>query len=370
MLIFRKNSHNLINRIKFIFLLLVVSFVCKPNLFAQNEYKIRKVVIDAGHGGKDSGARTSKYMEKDIVLNVALQVGKYIEENIPDVQVIYTRKTDVFVELSDRARIANENHADLFISIHANSNPSKKPYGTETFAMGLHNSEENLEVAKKENAVIALEDDYSTKYEGFDPNSTESYIIFSLLQNTNLQQSLTIASYVQKQFRERASRHDRGVKQAGFLVLKDIAMPRILIELGFLSNSKEEIYLASKTGQTYLASAIYRAFKEYKEYIESKSNYSITEQEQNTIQNQTEVYFKVQILASSNQISVNEPAFSEYNEVEEFNSGMSYKYAVGHFMDYTKAQEYHATIKDKFPDSFIIAVKNNQIIPLSEAIKN
>jgi N-acetylmuramoyl-L-alanine amidase len=233
--------------------------------------KVSKVVIDAGHGGKDSGAKGKLYREKDITLSVALKLGQYIEQNLPDVKVIYTRKTDVFIPLFERAEIANKNQADLFISIHCNSVPGKKTYikGTETFVMGLHTAEENLEVAKRENEVVLLEDNYKTKYGGFDPNAPESHIILSMFQNVFIDRSILFAEKIESQFKNKANRASRGVKQAGFVVLKATSMPSVLVELGFLSNPEEEIYMKSEEGQNILASAIYRAFKEYKLQIES-----------------------------------------------------------------------------------------------------
>lgn len=246
-------------------ILLVFTYLNPDTVQAQ---KVRKVVIDAGHGGHDPGATGKTSREKDITLALALKTGKYIEENMPDVQVIYTRKTDVFVELYKRAKIANEAKADLFISIHCNANKSTTPYGAETYVMGLHKSEANLAVAQTENAAIMLEDDYHVKYDGFDPTSPEGYIFFTMLQNAFLDQSLMLASNVQKHFKERVNLFDRGVKQAGFLVLYKTTMPAVLIETGFISNAKEEKILASEEGQNYLASAIFRAVKDYKRMVE------------------------------------------------------------------------------------------------------
>jgi N-acetylmuramoyl-L-alanine amidase len=234
-------------------------------------YRLRKVVIDAGHGGKDPGAIGKLGFEKDIVLSVALKLGKYIEQSYPDVEVLYTRKEDVFVGVAERSKFANEKGADLFISIHCNANPNKSPYGAETYVMGLHKSNENLDVAMRENAVITYEEDYSTKYEGYDPNSAESFIIFSLMQHSFLEHSLNFASSIQTEFKEKALRKDRGVKQAGFLVLWRTTMPSVLVELGFISHPKEEEFLLSDQGQDYLASALYRAFKDHKTNIESRS---------------------------------------------------------------------------------------------------
>jgi len=198
----------------------------------------------------------------------ALKVGEYIEKNIPDVKVIYTRKTDKFIELTERAAIANRNKADLFISIHANAISNPKTYGTETWVMGLHKSEENLAVAKRENSVILLEDNYEERYDGFD-NSPESYIMIQLMQSAYLENSLKLADKIETQFKNKANRHSRGVKQAGFVVLYKTATPSVLVEAGFLSNETEEKFLGTDNGQDLIASGIYRAFKEYKSDVES-----------------------------------------------------------------------------------------------------
>ncbi len=248
-----------------IFGILLLALVTTQVALADRHGFINTVVIDPGHGGRDPGAVGRNSKEKDLTLAISLKLGEYIKENMPDVKVIYTREKDEFVELFRRAQIANENNADLFISIHCNSSRSSTAIGTETFVMGLHRSEANLEVARKENASILFEDDYMDTYDGFDPHSPEANIIFSLYQNAYLDQSLSVASLVQDQFRERARRIDRGVKQAGFLVLYQITMPGILVEAGFLSNPREEQYLMSESGQAYIASAIYRAFRDYKE---------------------------------------------------------------------------------------------------------
>ncbi len=240
-------------------------FAGKPGpAFADRQGFVNTVVIDPGHGGRDPGAVGKNSREKDITLAIALKLGSYINENIPDVKVIYTREKDESVELFRRAKIANENHADLFISIHCNSAKSSAAFGTETFVMGLHRSDANLEVARKENAAILYEEGYMETYEGYDPHSPVASIIFGLYQDAYLKQSLTMASFVQDQFRERAQRVDRGVKQAGFLVLYNVTMPGILVEAGFLSNAREEQYLLSESGQAHIASALFRAFRDYK----------------------------------------------------------------------------------------------------------
>lgn len=223
------------------------------------------VVIDAGHGGKDPGAIGRKTQEKTINLNVALELGRLIKANHPDVKVVYTREKDVFVELSERANIANRAKADLFISIHTNATAAKVgPQGAETYTLGMHRAAENLAVAKRENAVITLESNYDERYEGFDPRSSESYIIFEFMQDKNMENSVDFAKKIQKQFRSHAGRVDRGVQQAGFLVLRATSMPSVLVELGYINNQAEEDYLASSNGVSAMARSIYNAFKEYK----------------------------------------------------------------------------------------------------------
>lgn len=233
------------------------------------EFKLKRIVIDAGHGGKDPGALGATSKEKDVALKVALQVGQYIQENLPGVEVIYTRKTDTFIELKERSNIANRNKADLFISIHCNAVPNKSAYGTETFVMGTKNFEANFDIVKRENSVILLEENFEETYEGFDPSSPESYMMFNLMQKAFLSNSLSLASKVEDDFSNRVNRYSRGVKQAPLYVLWTTSMPSVLIELGFISNAKEEKYLNSKDGQIYLASAIYRSVKAYKEEIEA-----------------------------------------------------------------------------------------------------
>jgi len=227
------------------------------------------VVIDAGHGGKDPGTHGVNTKEKDVALTIALKVGNYIEKNIPGVKVIYTRKNDTYLGLDERAEVANKAKADLFICIHANAVPKEEIYGTETYVMGLHKSEGNLDVAKRENSVILLDNNYQERYEGFDPNSPESYILFSLAQSAYQESSIKFAEKVESQFKNRLGRRSHGVKQAGFWVLWRTAMPSVLIEVGFLTNNKEEKFLKNSDGQDLIASAIYRAFKDYKAQVES-----------------------------------------------------------------------------------------------------
>jgi N-acetylmuramoyl-L-alanine amidase len=229
----------------------------------------KTVVIDAGHGGKDPGCnKGTDAEEKKVALKVALALGKKIEEEYPNIKVIYTRKKDVFIDLHERSAIANRNKADLFISIHCNANPNKKAFGTETYAMGMHKTDENLQVAKRENSVILKESDHKKYYNGFDPNSPIAYIMLKNHQNAFINTSLNFAQKVQRQFKETAGRTSRGVHQAGFLVLWETAMPSVLIEIGFLTNEKEEKYLKSEDGQSDISVSIAKAFGLFKKEIE------------------------------------------------------------------------------------------------------
>jgi N-acetylmuramoyl-L-alanine amidase len=237
-------------------------------------YRIKKVVLDAGHGGKDPGCIGSvlSAKEKHSALAIVLKLGARIEQQYPDVDVLYTRKTDVFVDLKERAAIANRNNADLFISVHCNAMPnSSSVKGAETYVLGLHKSEHNLEVAKRENASIYLEDNYQRKYEGYDPNSPEAHIMSSMWQSAYMEQSIVMAGAVQKYARTVAERQDKGVKQAGFVVLKEVAAPAVLIEAGYMTNREEEAFLASDYGQEQTAESIFRAFRAYKEQMEGNA---------------------------------------------------------------------------------------------------
>ncbi len=242
----------------------------KDNEIPNNGYQIKTIVLDAGHGGKDSGCSGHHSKEKHIALNVVLKLGQAIEQQFPYINVIYTRKTDVFIPLYQRAAIANKNEADLFISIHCNalSRKAHLVHGSETYVMGLHTAEHNLDVARRENEAILLEDDYQKNYQGFDPNSDEGHIFLSMFQNAFLDKSIQFAEKVESKIKVKAQRKSRGVKQAGFVVLKETTMPSVLIETGYLTNQKEEAFLVTNTGQTKMANAIFEAFLEYKSEVE------------------------------------------------------------------------------------------------------
>lgn len=325
------------------------------------------VVIDAGHGGRDPGALGKNVKEKEITLAIALKTGKYIEELLEDVKVIYTREEDEFVELYKRAEIANKAKADLFISIHCNAYRDIRINGSETFVMGLHKDQGNLEVAMKENSVITLEDDYTTRYQGYDPNSSESYIIFSLMQNIYLEQSLNFANYIQEQFRNRVGRIDRGVKQAGLIVLWQTTMPSVLVEAGFITNTREERFLMSEQGQDYIASAIFRAFRDYKSFIDQKSDFSTAVREEKV--QDDKIWFMVQLATSSTRHEELPQHFQETGEITELVSGKYYKYATGKYETYKEAAERRKELQTEFPDAFVIAVKNLKIMALQQAIE-
>ncbi len=373
------------------------------------------VVIDAGHGGKDGGAVRGIYKEKDINLAVALLLGDMIEQNMKDVKVVYTRKKDVFVDLDKRAQIANKAKANLFISIHTNSTAAKTTTvsGADTYILGLTRSAENLEVAKRENSVILLEDDYSTKYEGFDPKSPESYIIFEFMSNKYMEQSLKFAGHIQSDFKNIAKRTDRGVRQAGFLVLRKTSMPSVLVELGFINNAAEAKYLNSRLGQRSMATAIYSGFKKYKNDFDKKqgtfntANDNVTKttivekefvleptgkekvretitivtpspkikdveekpvsktsiinkpQEKN-ISNQIE--YRVQFLISNKVLPEKSSQFKGLSPVSYYNEGGSFKYTFGSTTDYNEIIRIQKQVRSKFKDAFVIKFRNGERI--------
>ena len=381
-------------RIIFLITASISFFIPKTGFSSKKDDKhITVVVIDPGHGGKDFGASMGNAHEKDIVLDVALKLGAKIKSGYPEIKVIYTRTKDVFIPLHERANIANKNKADLFISIHVNGTENSVAKGTETFVLGQHRSKDNLEVAKKENSVILLEDDYNTTYEGFDPNSPESYIMFELVQDEYLDQSVMLASAVQEQFRN-AYREDRSVKQAGFLVLRQTAMPSILVELGFISHPKERNYMLSETGKTTLSGAIFNAFKEYKQKIEEKSSFTIHSENENQVTGTPEpvktdpeplnssniilpeptndkagnIFYSVQIAASKKKIEPSPSNFKGEKNIFMKESKDLTRYYSGKFEKYDDAVNEKNRIEKKFPEAFVVAFENNKIISVKKAL--
>ncbi|GET24592.1 N-acetylmuramoyl-L-alanine amidase [Prolixibacter sp. NT017] len=347
-------------------------------------YKLKTVVLDAGHGGRDPGAMVGKKMEKDIALGIILKLGHYIEKYMPDVKVVYTRDGDFFVPLYKRAEIANKIKADLFISVHANICGTPSIHGTETYALGLHRTEDNLEVAKKENSVILLEKDHTTRYEGFDPNSSESYIMFELVQNEFLDQSLMFASDVEDQFRTRAGRRDRGVRQAGFLVLRETSMPSVLIETGYMSNKKELNYLESDNGRAIIASAIFRAFRKYKETIEARSKYhtqlvenkkeevkpaidSLAVSKRDTVDLYKGVVFAIQIAASKRELKLEPENFKGVKYLYRIKTDDIYKYLTSASTNEDDVQNQLQEIQKKYPDAYVVAYENGHPVSMQKA---
>lgn len=381
---FRSTNMNMNISLKLNIVLIIVFFLGVGSITAKNApNKPFTVIIDPGHGGKDPGASYKQVKEKNVVLQIGLKLGNYIHQNLPDVRVIYTRDKDVFVPLHTRADIANSHKADLFISLHANFCGAPSITGTETYVLGLHRTEENLEVAKKENSVILMEDDYSSRYEGFDPNSPESYIMFEMVQDEHLDQSINFAADIQNQFKTRSKRNDRGVKQAGFLVLRRTSMPSVLIETGFLSNPHEAHYLNSDQGQSYLASAIYRAVRDYKNSVDSKSDYKLLApeggktiatkpNESPTLPQQektTEINFRLQLAATQNKIDPSAANFKGLTQVERVKIKSVYKYFYGETSSFEAIQQMKGRVQKSFPDAFIVAFEGNEMIPLRKALR-
>ena len=375
-----KNGKHYANNIYILKLLFIVLLIFSITGFSRLAASEKKwvIVIDPGHGGKDPGASGSFSKEKNITLAIALKAGEYIEQNMTNATVLYTRKTDVFLDIKNRAEFANKNKADLFISIHANWAEAKNIRGTETFVMGLAKDQQNLEVAMKENEVILLEDDYTTKYEGFDPKSPESYIIFTLMQNIFLGQSTSLASKLQSQYKDRVNRVDRGVKQAGFWVLFMTTMPSILTETGFITNPEEEKYLSTMQGQDYIASAIFRACRDYINDIDKKNGISLIREPAIVTRPVTstgvtgqkgEISYMIQIAASVARKELIPENFKGINDVIELNTQDRFKYATGNFIDYSEAVNFRKKIEIIYPDAFVIAVRNNKILPLQEALE-
>ena len=369
----------------------LVSFLCLILLVFGVEAKDFTVVIDAGHGGKDPGAvsATGKIREKDITLKVALMVGESIKKNHPEVKVLYTRKTDVFVGLNNRARMANKADADLFISIHVNAAENRSAKGAETFTLGVEadRTKRNLDIAKRENGVILYEENHEKTYANFNPNSPESYIIFEFMQSEFVKESIHIAQYVQENFANDANRLDRGVRQAGFLVLNATSMPSILVELGYISNAEESKYLASDAAQKRLSNCISKAFDSYyadlmklngHQYAETVTPATpvANEGEEVKMENTSVVesakddapMFKVQFLSSSKKLAKGDASFKGLAPVEYYYDRGLYKYTYGASADYNEILRIKRKVNEKFKDAFIVAFIKDERIDTQKAI--
>lgn len=364
--------------------------------FAEKQFTL---VIDAGHGGKDAGAVGKKAKEKTINLNVALAFGKLVKEKCPEVKVIYTRTTDKFIALKERAAIANRNNADLFVSIHTNAVPrGKKVYGTETFTLGTARAEENLEVAKRENSVITYEEDYAETYAGFDPNSPESYIIFEFMQDRYMEQSVDLARCIQEQYTSYAGRQNKGVKQAGFLVLRETSMPSVLTELGFISTPAEENYLNSERGQRQLAQSLYNGFATYYKKVTKHLGTKVAMVEKTEVDNTPAVdlqpapvpvqevtapaenvapkkqvatnakpVYKVQIFTSPTKVKSSDKRLKNVKKADFYKDGKTYKYTSGSSTDYNEINNLRRQLSKRFKGCFVVAFLNGERIDLNEA---
>jgi len=375
--------------------------------FAMSADRNFTLVIDAGHGGHDAGAVGAISKEKNINLSVALAFGRYVETNCPDVRVIYTRKTDVFVTLKGRADIANKAKADLFVSIHTNAVERGYIKGFEVYTLGMHRASDNLDVAKRENSVITLESGYQSRYQGFDPNSSESYIMFEYLQDKNMENSVKLAKHIQKSVCSSASRINKGIHQAGFLVLRETSMPSCLIELGFISTPEEERELNDPTVQDQMARGIFQAFQAYRgrssavsypmaepspspaetaeDRVEMPTSEVVplenAERSDNSDRRQESVepsqpeasssapVFKVQIIASSRLLRSGDASFKGLTGTEYYSEAGMYKYTYGASSNYNEIYQLRKQILDRFPQAFIIAFKNGAKVDVNAAIK-
>jgi N-acetylmuramoyl-L-alanine amidase len=343
------------------FLIAIVTFLSSTTVFSQNDQNFT-IIIDAGHGGKDPGNSYHGFTEKDIALKTALKVGKFLEKS-SDIKVIYTRTTDVFIELANRPKIANRANANLFVSIHCNSVKNYQPYGTETFVMGLSRSDLNLEVAKKENSVILLEDNFKDTYQGFDPNKPESLIGLTILQEENLNNSIILATEIQDNFTNKLNRNSRGIKQQPLWVLDAVYMPSVLIELGFLSNREEGEYLNSEEGQDQMALQIANAIVEYKKkYLGIASTSTSVAQTivsaapTNPMDKNTTVY-KVQLIASAKNIPLIARNFNGLTNITSTFDNQIYRYLYGETTSLVEAQKLELEARSSgYPDAFVVSV--------------
>lgn len=337
------------------------------------------VVIDAGHGGKDPGnLGTGRYSltEKDVTLDVSNKLAEYIRKKMPDVKVILTRTGDSFPKLSSRVKIANNAEADVFISIHCDAFTTENARGCGTYVMGMHKTEESLNSAMRENASIFKEDNYEDNYDGFDPNDPDTYIALSLRQNVFLDNSLQLGSLIQNQFRDKVGRKDRGVRQAGYYVISFTTMPSVLVELGFLTNPNEEDFLQSEDGRTYMASALFRAFREYRNIhkpqitnepiVEPANESEIEPKPQHT----DGVTFSVQIASSPTELDKSDPVFRGLQNVDMYLSGGQYKYTTGLFGVAEDAHVKKRELRDQgFSGAFVAAFKDGKRVPMSSILE-
>lgn len=355
------------NKSLFLLVLLNMAFLVS---FSQAEKDKFVIVLDAGHGGKDPGTNGNGFVEKDVALGFTLKVGEILEEH-EDIEVIYTRKTDVFIPLNGRVEIANDAYANLFVSIHCNAVANPNPYGTETWVLGLRRSKDNFKVALRENSVIFLEDNYKVTYKGYDPNSPVSYIGMLMMQAEYLDQSIMLAAKIQDNFTNVLHRKNRGVKQGPFLVLRKTYMPSVLVETGFLSNNKEGAYMSSAEGQREISKAIARGILEYKNSIDLK----LVEADENQKESRTaavyeDIVFKVQLAASSNKLKTAPYNFKGLEDVSRNREDGLFKYYYGSTDDYLKIQELHREAKEHgFKTSYIVAFKDGDKITVGEALK-
>ena len=378
--------------LKKITLLLVAFLFLAAGMYAANQRFT--LVIDAGHGGHDAGALGAKSKEKNINLNVALAFGRYVERNMPDVRVIYTRTTDVFIPLHDRANIANKANADLFISVHTNALPAGKiARGFETYSLGMHRAKDNLDVAMRENSVISMEKGYQQTYQGFDPKSSESYIIFEFIQGKNMERSVEIARSIQNSVCQNANSPDKGVHQAGFLVLRETSMPSCLIELGFITTPDEENLLNDESRIDDIAKAIYEGFAKYKNKYDKRvtipyrsqasegndipsivpDSYkrtvaSVKKQTPASVKSDAPI-FKVQILVSSRVLRKGDAHFKGEENYDSYQESGMVKYTIGASANYNEIYQLRKSLLDKFPEAFIIAFKNGKKYDVNQAIR-
>lgn len=384
--------------LKKIVLLLVAFFMLVAYSFAANDRFT--LVIDPGHGGHDAGAMGARSKEKDINLRVALAFGKYVERNMPDVRVIYTRKTDVFIPLKERANIANKAGADLFISVHTNALPGGKiARGFETYSLGMHRAKDNLDVAMRENSVISMEKGYQQTYQGFDPKSSESYIIFEFIQGKNMERSVEIARSIQKCVCNEANRPNKGVHQAGFLVLRETSMPSCLIELGFITTPDEEELLNNESRVDDVAKAIFHGFEQYKNKYDRRvsvpyraassaddsempkivpdTRFSTNQSSGTVVKAIAKVgekdahvpIFKVQILVSNRVLRAGDAHFKGETGYASYQEGGMVKYTMGSSANYNEIFRLRKSLLDKFPEAFIIAFKDGQKYDVNQAIR-